>query len=72
VARCLAQKGPFSAILRIFFNRSAATACKNLHCLTKIGHFFVSDATTLTSYEKKEQNILRATKLVFVVVTAKL
>jgi hypothetical protein len=33
-----------------FFDRSAATACKNLLRLAKNGHFFVSDATTLTSY----------------------
>ncbi len=32
-----------------FFDRSAATACKNLLRLTKNDHFFVSEATTLTS-----------------------
>jgi hypothetical protein len=46
--------GPKSPVFRhtshIFFDRSAATACKNLLRLAKSGRFFVSDATTLTSY----------------------
>jgi hypothetical protein len=29
-----------------YFDRIAATACKNLRRLAKNGHFFVSDATT--------------------------
>jgi hypothetical protein len=59
VARCLAQKGPFSAILRSFFDRNAAKACKNLLHLAKNGHFFVLDATTLTSYLKLEKENLK-------------
>jgi hypothetical protein len=46
VARCLAQKGPFHILLRSFFDRSAATACKNPLRLAKNGHVFVSEATT--------------------------
>jgi hypothetical protein len=47
--------GPKRPIFRytsqIFAGRSGATACKNLLRLVKNGHFFISDATTLTSYE---------------------
>jgi hypothetical protein len=48
VARCLAQKGPFFAILRPFFDRGAAMAYKNPLRLAKNDHFFDSDATTPT------------------------
>jgi hypothetical protein len=59
----MAENGPFWARQRAtkkahfppyfadFFDRSAATAYKNLLRLAKNGHFFVSDATTLTSYD---------------------
>jgi hypothetical protein len=43
--RCLAQKDPFSVLLRSFFDRSAATAFKNPLRLANNGHFFVTDAT---------------------------
>ncbi len=46
MARCQAPKRPFFVLLGIFFNHSAATACKNQLCLTKNGHFFVSDVAT--------------------------
>jgi hypothetical protein len=36
----------FPAYFAVFFGRNAAAACKNLFCLAKNGHFFVSDATT--------------------------
>ena len=47
------KQGHFSLYFADFFDRSAATACKNLLCLAKSSHFFVSDATTLTSCHKK-------------------
>ena len=39
-----------------FFDRSAATAYKNPLRLAKNGHFFVSDANTLTSYLQVNSN----------------
>jgi hypothetical protein len=39
VARCLAQKGPFFAILRPFFYRGAAMAYKNPLRLAKMATF---------------------------------
>jgi hypothetical protein len=42
----------FRPISQIFFDRSAAVAYKNPIRLAKNGHFFVSDATTPTSYLK--------------------
>jgi hypothetical protein len=49
-----ALSGPKRPIFRhtsqIFVDRSEATANKNPLRLAKNGHFFVSDATTLTSY----------------------
>ena len=44
------KKTHFPPYFADFFDRSAATAYKNPLRLTKNGHFFVSDATTLTSY----------------------
>jgi hypothetical protein len=46
----VAQSGHFLPDFARFFDRSAATVSKNWLCLAKNGHFFVSDATTLTSY----------------------
>ena len=50
MARCLAKKAHFPPYFADFFDRSSATAYKNPLRLTKNGLFFVSDATTLTSY----------------------
>ena len=44
------KKASFTSYFAYFFDHSAATAYKNPLRLAKNGHFFVSDATTLTSY----------------------
>jgi hypothetical protein len=46
------QKAHFSPYFAHFFDRSAATAYKNQFRLAKNSHFFVSDATTLTSCQE--------------------
>ncbi len=52
MARCLTKKAHFPPYFADFFDRSEAMACKNPLRLAKNGHFFVSDATTPTSYLK--------------------
>ena len=44
------KKAHFLPYFADFFDRSAATACKNLLCLAKNGHFFASDARAPISY----------------------
>jgi hypothetical protein len=44
------KKAHFPPFFADFFDRNAATAYKNPLRLAKNSHFFVSDATTLTSY----------------------
>jgi hypothetical protein len=52
------KKAHFPPYFADFFDRSAATAYKNPLRLAKNGHFFVSDATTLTSYKKGTNYLL--------------
>jgi hypothetical protein len=52
------KKAHFPPYFADFFDRSAAMAYKNPRRLAKNGHFFVSDATTLTSYKKGTNYLL--------------
>jgi hypothetical protein len=52
------KKAHFPPYFADFFDRGAAMAYKNPRRLAKNGHFFVSDATTLTSYKKGTNYLL--------------
>ena len=58
------KKAHFLPYFADFFDRSAAMAYKNPLRLAKNGHFFVSDATTLTSCDfiKNKINVMLSLK----------